>query len=170
MNENKIKPSSLPSQGVPANQSVNLDASTEQPDNHHIENLWEVLTILRMSNKTMKGTSKRGNKNKWGYKNFLERQSIVKKLLSYKKETLECAKVEVERQIEDGRIVVPILAGFGVVLGYFVTGTWVQLFILAYFTLLGIFIYIEVSKAYLALSLLKQALVLNHSCSVNSKE
>ncbi len=137
---------------------------------NHSEKLWKVLTILHKSNKPRKGRSKRGSQKEKGYDNFLERQSKVEELLSFDEETLGCARAEVERQIEDGRILVAILAAFGVVVGYLSVGAWLRVFAVVYFAILGIVTYIQISKRYLDLSLLKQALVLNDNCSVDSRE
>lgn len=139
---------------------------------NHSEKLWEVLTILRKSNKPRRGRSKRGSQKEKekSYENFLDRQSKVEELSFYDEEILECAKAEVERLIEDGRIIVAILAGFGAVVVYLFVGTPVQVIILPYFALIGILIWIQIGRRNLDLSLLKQALVLNDNCSVDSRE
>lgn len=134
------------------------------------------LTILRKSNKPKTGRSERGSQKGKNYEDSLDRQSIVEKLSSYDEDILECAKAEVERQIEDCRIFLAMLAGFGVVVGYL--GTLVKLFIgisvkfiiAFFFAIIGIYLLNEIGRRYLELSLLKQALVLNNNCSVNSKE
>ncbi len=131
----------------------------EQLDYHHSENLWEVLTLLRMPDKPRKDTSKGGSKKKMS-ESFLERQSIVERLSFYERKTLECAKAEVEYKIEDGRILVAAIASLGVVAGYLAAGTWLQILAVPYFGLLGIFTHFEIGKRNRSLSLLKQALVL----------
>jgi hypothetical protein len=134
----------------------------EQLDYHHSENLWEILTLLRMPDKPKKNTSKRESKKNMR-ESFLEKQSIVEKLSLYERKTLECAKAEVEYKIEDGRILVAAIASFGVVVGYLFAGTWLQILAVPYFGLLGIFTHFEIGKRNRSLSLLKQALVLKTS-------
>ncbi len=117
------------------------------------DQVWQILTTLKNSNKLRKN-----NQRKNAYLIFAERQSIVKKLSSHKKQDLECAKALVERQIEDGRILVAILASFGVAMSYLFEGTQLRTTLLIYFACLGIFTWLDVSRKNYFVSLLKQAL------------